>query len=268
MSGSPDWGGTSLVHGIDVLANGFGVAVGPGQLVAFPPFSINRPGYLCNLEAEYSGASGTTPLVTADFGWYDQGQNVHFGHEEWTLPVGTAGNGFFHTGRGPTKGQLFQLSFQNFDAAQSIQATFWFAQTTQHASRDDIRLHADGVSPVWTIIGGDDPTKNILADFVGLAVPPAGAGPFLLPLYSGQASLYWTAVNQSAANNVSLEIIPANTSGTHADVYLAFAGASPFRSAPGALITLPRRVCMVKFANSGAATATVTMTLIAQEYSS
>lgn len=268
MPGNPDWGGTALVHGIDILADGFGVTMAGGQTISFPPFEINRPGYLMNVGSYYPGANGTAGLVVMDVSWFDSGQNVHFGHETWEMAVGTDGNGFYHTGRGPTKGQLLGLAFTNVDPTQQLQSTFWFAQTTQHAARDDIRVHLDGISPVWNTVPGDSATENELANILNLAIPNGTTGPYLLPLYSGQASIYWSCTGQSAANDVSVEVYAASGSGTQADIYKLIAGATPFASTPGQLITLPRRCCLLKIVNTGAATATLSLIMIAQEYSS
>lgn len=268
MPGRPDWAGVPLVHGIDILANNFGVNMAAGQTVAFPGFQVNRPGYLLNLQAVYTGANGNNPLCSMDVAWYDNGQNARFGHEAWRIPAGSNGNGYFHTGRGPTKGQLLVLSFTNRDLTQPMQAVFWLAQTTQHASRDDIRLHVGGVSPVFTDAPGFDPTYNRLANFQGQAVLAGQTLKFLLPLYSGQAQLVWGATGQSAANVVSVQIMQADALTSFDPDYSLLAGASPFQSPNAQLVTLPRKVCFIVVSNSGTSTANVTLSMVAQEYSS
>jgi hypothetical protein len=268
MAGHPDFGGTPLTHGIDILANGFGVTMAGGQTIAFPPFDITRPGYLLNVEAEFSSVAGTLPMCDVDFNWYDAGMNVHFGHETWRIATSLSGNGHFYTGRGPTKGQLLQLTFHNWDPIQQAQATFWLAETTQHASRDDIRLHQPGVSPVWGNPAGFDPTFNILIDDRGLAVPSGGLTAVIIPLYSGQAQINWKASGQSAANDLNVQITPMSGPANHADIYNVFAGASPFTSPTDQLITMPRKCCLLTVGNTGAATVSLDLSLIAQEYSS
>lgn len=268
MPGHPDWGGQALVHGIDILANGFGVTMGAGQTISFPPFAITRPGYLLNFTAIYPGTNGTSGLCDVDLGWYDAGQNVHFGHEAWRFAVGTNNNGFFHTGRGPTKGQLLQLSFTNRDQNQSAQATFWLAETTQHASRDDLRIHLDGVSPVWPTVDGDDAIHNILSDFQAFSLPTGNAGPALMPLYSGQASVTWAVSGQTAAGQVELIIKPAEDLALHAPHLHQFCGTSPWDSPQAQLIDMSRKVCTLELINHGASTCTVNLSLVAMEYSS
>lgn len=268
MAGHPDFAGTPLVHGIDILADGFGVLVAGGQTIAFPPFEITRPGYLMNVGTVYTGANGTSGLVSMSVDWYDSGQNVHFGHEAWRMPVGTNGNGYFHTGRGPTKGQLLQLNFTNRDATQQIESTFWLAQTTQHASRDDIRLHLGGVSPVFQDAPGFDPTFNRLANILGQTIVAGHTDIWLLPLYSGQASLFFSCSGQSAANVVELFVVQADLLNNFASDAIIVAGASPFASTPGLLVTLPRKVMSLEIQNTGTTTATYNLSMVAQEYSS
>lgn len=268
MPGSRDWGGTALQHGIDILANGFGVTMAAGQTVAFPPFTVTRPGYLANLEAEYSGANGNNPLCSVDFRWFDSGQNISFGHEAWRIPAGSAGNGYFHTGRGPTKGQLLQLTFINRDLTQPMQATFWLAQTTQHASRDDIRLHIGGVSPVFTDAPGFDPIYNRLANFGGQAVNAGQTLNYLLPLYSGQAAIRWSVSNLSAAGVFTTAIVQADAITGFVSDYHLTSNAVTFDSGPQVLVTLPRKVCFLQFVNAGTTTASVNCSMVAQEYSS
>lgn len=268
MPGSPDWGGSALVHGIDILANGFGVTMAAGQTIAFPAFAVTRPGYLLNVEAVYTGTPGNNPLCSMDLGWYDSGQNVRFGHEAWRFPAGTNGNGYFHTGRGPTKGQLLQMSFTNRDLTQQMQAVFWLAQTTQHASRDDIRLHAGGVSPVFTDAPGFDPVYNRLANVSGQAVNAGQTLSFLLPLYSGQAAIRWSVSGLSAAGVFTTAIVQADALTSFVSDYRLTSNAVSFDSGPQVLVTLPRKVCFLQFINSGTTQASVNASINAQEYSS
>jgi hypothetical protein len=268
MPGHPDWAGTALTHGIDIVANGFGVTMAGGQSIAFPPFTITRPGYLCNIAADMTAGGSTDPRCVVDFGWYESTGNTHFGHEAWVMPAGAGGNDYAHTGRGPTKGQLLQLTFTNADPLVGCQATFWLAETTQHASRDDIRLHSAGSSPVWTNAPGLVPIEDILADTGAVVVPANSSQTYLLPLYSGQASLFWSATGQSAANVASVEVVRAPGPASHSDTYFQLAGATPFRSSPGLLVTLPRAVCLLVLGNTGTSPCTFQVSMYAQEYTS
>lgn len=268
MPGQPDWGGTALVHGIDILANGFGVSMAAGQTISFPPFEVTRPGYLLNVEASYPGASGNNPLCSVDFGWYDAGQNVHFGHETWRIPAGVTNNGYFHTGRGPTKGQLLQLSFTNRDLTQPMESTFWLAQTTQHASRDDIRLHLGGTSPVFNDAPGQDATYNRLLSTTNAAIGIGATVDWLLPLYSGQAQIFWKATGQSAAGVLSVGIRQADALQVFPYDYQLVATASPFIAPDNQLVTLPRKVSFVEVINNGTTPVALSMVMTAQEYSS
>lgn len=268
MSGRPDFGGDRLTHGIDILAAATVVNMLAGQTVAVPGFQVTRPGYLFNVQAVYSGANGNNPLCSIDFAWYESTQSARFGHEGWRIPAGSNGNGYFHTGRGPTKGQLFVPSFTNRDLTQPMQAVFWLAETTQHASRDDIRLHVGGTSPVFTDAPGFDPIFNRLANFQGQTVNAGQTLKFLLPLYSGQASIVWGSTGQSAANVVQVQIVQADALTTFDPDYSLLAGASPFQSPNGQLVTLPRKVCFIVVSNTGGTPANVTLSMVAQEYSS
>jgi len=270
MPGRPDWQGTPLTHGIDVLASNVTVTVGPTQTVSVPAFTITRPGYLLNVSAVYTTAEGTSGLFTMDVGWYESTQTFRFGHEAWRMAVGgfASQQAWFHTGRGPTKGQLAVFSFTNRDAAQTIQVTFWLAQTTQHASRDDVRVHVDGASPVWALNPGDDPVFNRLATINGQSIIAGHTDTYLLPLYSGQTSLAWAATGQSAAGVLTLSVVQADPLNTFQPDYQQAAGATPFVSQQGLLVTLPRKVASLVVKNAGTSTATYGVTMVAQEYSS
>lgn len=268
MAGHPDFGGNALVHGIDILAPNQSVSLAAGGSGVIGPFEITRPGYLLNTQAVYSGASGNNPLCSMLVEWFDASQATHFGQEAWRFPAGSSGNGYFHIGRGPTKGQLVQATFTNRDLTQPMQALLWLAQTTQHASRDDVRLRAGGVSPVFTDAPGFDPSYNRLANFQGQTVNAGQTFKFLLPLYSGQAQLVWGATGQSAANVVSVQIVQADALTSFDPDYSLLAGASPFQSPNAQLVTLPRKVSFIVVSNTGGTSANVTLSMVAQEYSS
>jgi hypothetical protein len=270
MPGRQDWQGTPLTHGIDVLASGLTLMVGPGQTASFPVFTITRPGYLLNVSAVYTTGEGTSGLFTMDVAWYESTQSTRFGHEGWRMAVGGFASQapWFHTGRGPTKGQLLVLSFTNRDTVQTIQVAFWLAQTTQHASRDDIRVHVNGSSPVWALDPGGDPVFNRLASISGQSIVAGHTDTYLLPLYSGQVALTWAATGQSAANVLNLSLVQADPLNTFAPDYTQSASATPFASPDAILVTLPRKVMSLVVHNGGTSTASYTVSMVAQEYSS
>lgn len=257
----PDWGGTALVHGVNILDTNHTILIPANSTVTASTYTMSKPGYLIQVQPSYQATSGATPFLTVQMNWYDPTVGFHFGEEDWDVYVGSAGSGPFITGHGVVKGAVLQIKMTNHDTAQPMVCVLDVAETTAHIAREDWRERVAGTIPGFTMAPGEDLLHNEVA-MIQLSLT-ASSTKYLLPIYAGQAWLSLLASPVSTGTG-GLVIQPWDTGAQLYDTGTLPASTSTINSA---VITLPRKPCILTlFSPAGGFNWNLGM--VAQEYAS
>lgn len=204
MTGHPDWQGTGLVHGIDLLAGpNATVTLTPGQSRSVP-ILFAKPGYVVSMFASI-GAGAGIPFCQVDLEWEDATSSVVLDFQTWIIPAVSSG-GYTMRGSGPVRGPLGIFTFTNLDGGNNMTVTYSVIETTQHIARDDWRGplgRGFGAVPNYTLANSNISAGILQAvpPTAGNTVPANSTITYLLPLYCGPMQLSTTA-----AANIAISV--------------------------------------------------------------
>jgi hypothetical protein len=270
-TGTP--GGTPLLHGYKALQTGQVLAV-PAAGNAFTGADLTKVGYEISLSASMAANTATVAILLVRFLWQDPTHTFTLGEENWYIPASSVGS-VLTIGKGPSKAPHLVIQITNFDPLVAASVTLTLLESTHHIARDDWRSNNVPNVPDNQVAAGawpttpNDPFGFVLASDSIVAAAANTAFHFLLPLYCGQAQLYFSqSVAQAMGASPFMQafdpaISPNPTNGPTVLTSPAFTTkqAGPF------IVNMPRSPCWLGF-TTGAAISNISFALIALELTS
>jgi hypothetical protein len=211
MPGYPDWFGTPLVHGLNYVAgpNATQVIAHNGVFTFNALFS--HPGYVVDIFATIASGAATVPFYEVEFRWMDSSAAATIDVERFYLAASSTGP-WRTCGKGPTRGQLLQVTVTNLDPAFAITLNYSIAECTQHIARDDwrtVEYQAANVPQYGTFgnipkgLAKGDLAAAVMMSETNDTIPAATSWAFLAPMYTGP--VFWQFLS-SANIAVSVRI--------------------------------------------------------------
>lgn len=261
-AGNP--GGVPLLALNNLLDKQLGKTIPHGTNYTSPNLPINQPAYDFALQVTYP-AGTTNAFLMVQFVWTDSAIGTGFLTTETWFMVGGSQGLIQYSGRGLTKGDTLQVIITNLDTAQTATITYGITQHSRVLPRDDIRTTIfNNPGAAFTAAPSDLPSSVIaMAQAVSLAANSSFT--WYLPLFAGLAQLL---VPEQVASRVILNAPAAliDPNATIVQNVLLDTGAIAANAGFNAMVVLPRQVCTLRLFNASAAAATVSATVIAQEY--
>lgn len=200
--GTPDWGTqTALVRETTINFN-TAVHIGPGVTVTLGAVPTKTGYSVYNNMLNFSGA-GLIPLeyrVT----WLDSaGPNI-IGRQRWNMFAGTGAAPHTVIGHGPCESGFMEIKITNHHGTDTASVTCDIADVSQTYDRHDWRTD-DTLPPVFAgfTYAGADTAAGIFGNLNQFSVPLNSVSSFMLPLYSGWATL---AVDIAPTNSSAFDI--------------------------------------------------------------
>jgi hypothetical protein len=264
--------GTPLLHGYNNLQTATVLNMTAAGN-AFSGAEFAKTGYEIGILASMATSAATVSMLKVNFLWQDDHGNT-VGEENWYIPASSTGQ-VLTVGKGPTKGPHLAIEISNLDPLVAASVTLTLLESTHHIARDDWRSSLSNAIPDNVIAAGawpvapTDPFGFVLASDTIVAAPANTSFHFLLPLYCGQAQVYFSqsvaqAMTQSPfmqAFDPSISTNPTNGPTVLSTPAFATKQAGPF------VANLPRSPCWFGF-TTGAAISNVSFSIIALELTS
>jgi hypothetical protein len=248
-----------------IIAVSFNQNVPIGGTFTTPHLSFAQfPSWIGTMYAGATGAGlGATPYVRVEFDWSLAADNFDpLRHDEWVVPTGPVS--FFSVYRndmcGPVYGDTLTVTYTNYDTEPCV-ITHGIFGTYQTRLKTELRGRYHYVAGS----SAPDETLGIGSDLIlvqhspGALAVNASSTPQLMNLFAGEVDVYASTSSASPVNllvNISPEPGVVQPS-------LAFIISSnqfgPLR------MLLPKRVCNISVTNVGAASATPSIIVIANE---
>lgn len=256
MTGTPDFGGTALATGADILLGPAATLVVANGTTQSVMLDFTRPGYFIDVYVVVTNAAATVPFALVELVWQDNTGAATIDVEHFYLPATSSGH-FRTCGKGPVRGQRLTINVTNYDPTYSMTVHWTIGQNTQHIARDDWRsvdyttasvpgYGAFGATPTGIATG--DMATGVLAVQNNDTLPAHTTWTLLLPIYAGL--VYWQ-FNANTAITVAVRTPTAFGSLTVLD------GDAPLwfdSSLTDVTVTLshPRFPCYITFSNTTA----------------
>lgn len=260
MVGKPDWGGTPVTHGEDIVINDSRSILGGGTSYTLQAL-LSRPGYQIGLTLQDTTIGGSSMPVPIDMVWVDSVTLQTVSHQQWAPMAASRTNSHIVIGQGPTGGDKLIVKVTNLGVAtDTLQASVLVAESSIGYSEHDWRTD-DGSGMLLNGIGsiGSAMIDNMLA-----AQGPVSTGhnvldTFALPLYSGRARLY---INTSSLTSDLLWNVSTISGAIAASSFTIAAGSSDTAGNVAVDVWLPRGQCALVWKNLNAAAVNVTASMV------
>jgi hypothetical protein len=241
------------------LAYETGQSIGAGSDIVLGSYTITMPAYLVYVNASISD-SATVPFITARMVWIDPVNGIDVDVQSWTLPAGSVSA--VTAGRGPTRAGSLQLILSNNDPTYDISCSVAIYQSSRAVTRDDWRQPNSPAVPGYVVPASDPPALAL--GWFAQSIPATTTDTYLLPLWSGQATVQLINDAAAAIQAWLIPVLPPDPSWTDTAIW-QFNGTAETETQQ---VALPRAPCTMSIRNTTAAAVTVGWAVTGQEFSS
>lgn len=262
--------GVPLLHGYQLVTNNTTwTAAAAGQYFS-SIFTLPSPAYQFAVQVTISSAAATVPFPRVVLSFLTAASGgVKVDEIDFTVPATSSGTYWIY-GEGPAPTPYVQVEIANADPTFTLSGEYVLGSSTLQKARHDWRSLPGGTVPGFTLPPVSSPQRLILgaSTSAGTSVAAGSSATFLLPPYSGQASLN---ASLSVTPNPAAAYLVATPSGSisASNVVNVFDLSSVATFLTSELFILPRCCTTVTFTNNnGVSAIDFVWSVLALEYAS